>query len=176
MAPTAVLLTSCGPDETAGLKELVERWHPLVVASAEGVERIKELCPLRDSHPLGVGAGGKGWFDVKPIPLAGRGFAPMGYQLAWAGKTVLFSGRIPLKINQESGEKLISDLTSGQGDVRGYFASITELARLKPDLWLPAIPTDGQNANLYDSDWERTIEDHLFVIKMILQVHDRRAS
>ena len=57
-----------------------------------------------------------------------------------------------------------------------YFASITQVAHLQPDLWLPAIPTDGQNANLYDSDWERTIEDHLLVIKLILASSRRRSS
>ncbi len=168
-APTGVLLTSCGPHETAGLDELVKKWHPTVVTSPEGVERFKELCPSGTDLLSSSELAGKGWFEVKPIPLQGRGFAPLAYEVAWAGKTVLFSGRVPVKINQESGEKLIADLTSGQGDVRAYLASITRLARLKPGVWLPAIPTDGQNANLYDSDWDREIEDHLLVIKMILE-------
>ncbi len=100
----------------------------------------------------------------------------MGYQVAWAGKTVLFSGRIPLKINQESGEQLTADLTNGRGNVRAYFASITHLASLRPGMWLPAIPTDGQNANLYDGDWDRTIEDQLLVIKLILESSKRTSS
>ena len=176
VAPTAVLLTSCGPANTAGLKELIEQWHALIVASPEGVPTIKELCPAGTLVLSTSELSGKGWFEVKAIPLAGRGFAPVGYQVAWAGKTVLFSGRIPVKINQESGQNLFSDLTNGQGDVRAYFASITHLASLKPDVWLPAIPTDGQNANLYDSDWGRTIEDHLRVIKLILESSTKISS
>jgi glyoxylase-like metal-dependent hydrolase (beta-lactamase superfamily II) len=175
VAPTAVLLTSCGSDETAGLKELVERWHPLVVASPEGIESIKESCPSGTVIAPTSELPGKGWFTVKPIPLQGRGVAPQGYLLEWAGKTVLLSGRIPLQINQVGAERLISDLTNGRGDMRAYFDSIMELARFKPDLWLPAIPTDGQNANLYDSDWDRTIGDHLLVIKLIL-INSRRSS
>jgi glyoxylase-like metal-dependent hydrolase (beta-lactamase superfamily II) len=176
VGPTAVLLTSCDPDETAGLKELIERWHPLVVASKESIESIKELCPAGTVILPTSELPAKGWFEVTPIPLQGRGFAPLSYMIAWAGKTVLFSGRIPLKINQVSGEKLIFDLTKGKGDVRGYFASITHLSSLKPDLWLPAIPTDGQNANLYDSDWERTMDDHLLIIKLILKSSMRSSS
>jgi glyoxylase-like metal-dependent hydrolase (beta-lactamase superfamily II) len=176
MAPTAVLLTSCGPDETAGLKELLDQWHSLVVASPDGVENIKELCPAGTVILPTSELSAKDWFKVTPIPLQGRGFAAVGYEITWAGKNVLLSGHIPLKINQMSAEKLIFDLTNGNGSVRGYFASITYLGSLKPDLWLPAIPTDGQNANLYDSDWERTIDDHLLIIKLILKSSARSSS
>ncbi len=176
VAPTAVLLTACGPAETAGLKALVEKWHPLVVASAAGIEHVKELCPPGTTLIPASDLPAQGWFDVKPIALQGRGLGPAAYALAWAGRTVLFSGRLPVKINQVSAETLIFDLTRGNGDVRGYFAAINELGRLKPDIWLPAVPTDGQNANLYDSDWERIINDHLLVIKWIIDNSRRPAQ
>ncbi len=62
VAPTGVLLTSCGPDETAGLKELVEKWHPLVVASPEGAQASRNCVPpgqsssRRQSCPTRVGS------------------------------------------------------------------------------------------------------------------------
>jgi hypothetical protein len=176
VAPTGILLTSCGPAETSGLNELIEKWHPLVVVSPEGLEHIADLCVPGTAVLPAPELPAKGWFDVKPIPLTGRGLAPSGYKLTWAGKTVLFAGRIPVKINQESAQKLAYDLTNGQGNVRGYFASITDLGRLKPDVWLPSVPEDGQNANLYDSDWQRTIEEHLLVIRLILERSTRDST
>src|SRR5262249_11298501 len=46
VAPTAVLLTACGPDETAGLEELVREWHVQVVAAPAGLPKIARSCPL----------------------------------------------------------------------------------------------------------------------------------
>jgi len=174
VAPTAVLLTSCSADETAGLNELIEKCHTQVVASPAGFERLNESCPPGTVFLSAAELSAKGWFSVTPTPLRGRGLAPIAYQVPWAGKTVLFSGRIPAKINQQSGERLISDLTNSTGDIRGYFGSITQLHSLKPNLWLPAIPTDGQNANLYDGEWERAIEGNLIVIKLILSNSQKR--
>jgi hypothetical protein len=168
IAPTAVLLTSCGPDGTAGLLELVQKWHTQVVASPTGVESLRDSCPPGTVVLSALELPGKGWFSVSPIPLRGLGFAPIAYELTWGGKTALFSGRIPRKINHQSGEALIADLTNASGDMRDYFASLTQLQGVKPNLWLPAIPTDCQNANLYESDWERVVEDNLLVMKVIL--------
>jgi glyoxylase-like metal-dependent hydrolase (beta-lactamase superfamily II) len=168
VAPTAVLLTSCDTEARAGLAELVSKCHTQVVASSEGLESLKESCPASTVILSATDLGGKGWFPVTPIPLRGRGLASIAYQLTWAGKTVLFCGGIPVKINHDSGERLISDLTTTKGDIRDYFASLTRLHNLRPDIWLPANPIDGQNANLYDNDWEHMIEDNLLVIKTIL--------
>jgi hypothetical protein len=117
----------------------------------------------------------KGWFPVAAIPLDGRGRDPIAYRLTWAGKAVLFSGRIPVELSQDAGTKLIADLTRPPGDIRGYFTSLTRLHReAPPDLWLPAIPTHGQNANLYDGHWTRVIEDNLLVVRTILADPRRR--
>jgi len=168
VAPTAVLLTACGAGETAGLKELVEKCHTQVVASAEGLESLKASYPAGTIVLSADELPGKSWFPVKPIPLGGRGSAPVGYQVEWAGKTVLFSGRIPVKINQKSGQALIADLANSRDDLRDYFASLNRLLPLKPDLWLPATPIDDQNANLYDTDWPRAITENLIVIRLII--------
>jgi glyoxylase-like metal-dependent hydrolase (beta-lactamase superfamily II) len=168
MAPSAILLTSCGASDTAGLEELIAKCHTQVVASATGLESLRTTCPSPMSVLPPAELARAGWFSVEPMPLQGRGVAPIAYQVRWAGKSVLFSGRMPVKINQQSGEKLVFDLTNPPGDVRGYFSSMMQLHGLKPDLWLPATPIDDQNANLYDSDWERAIEDNLIVIRLIL--------
>jgi glyoxylase-like metal-dependent hydrolase (beta-lactamase superfamily II) len=171
VAPTAVLLTSCGSNEIAGLKELIEKCNIRVVASPAGLENLKESCPVGTLVLSAAELPGEGWFSVSTIPLRRRDSAPIAYRLTWGGKTILFSGRIPLRINQESRETLISDLTNSREDIRDYFVSLSQLSGVKPDLWLPSIATDGQNANLYESDWERVIEDNLIVIKFIINNH-----
>lgn len=175
VAATAVFLTSCHPATISGLAELIQKWHPQVVADPGNFER------LTASYPSGIvlvsawDLPERGWFPVRPISLKGRGEEAIAYQLSWAGKTVLFSGRIPVKINHDAHERLVMDLTTPKGDLRGYFASITRLQNAYPDLWLPANPVDGQNANLYDNDWVRTIEDNLYVIKSLLSAgHNRQ--
>ncbi|MGO9464395.1 MAG: MBL fold metallo-hydrolase [Isosphaeraceae bacterium] len=168
VAPTAVLLTSCGPQATAGLKQLVETWHSQVVASPVDFEKLREVCPAATIMVSAWELSDRGWFSVSPISLLGRGEEAIAYQLPWRGRTVLFSGRIPVKANHDAQERLVADLVSPRGDLRAYFSSMTRLQSLHPDLWLPTNPADGQNANLYDKDWERTIEDNLYVIKLII--------
>jgi hypothetical protein len=166
--PAAVLLTSCGPGATAGLSELVEKCRIAVVASTDGVELLREsLAPGTTIIPAEE-LPEKGWFPVISISLRGLGIAPAAYELTWRGKKVLFTGEIPRLVTQETGQRLIRDLTGESGDIRGYVASLGELRVRKPDLWLPAIPIDDQNANLYDADWEHVFENNLMVINVIL--------
>ena len=163
-----VLLTSCGGDEAAGLKELVEKGQAQVVASSSAIDRLKESCPPGTVILAAEELGQKGWFPVTTIPLGGRGVAPIAYHLSWAGKTVLVSGKIPVWLNHDSQEKLIAELTKSKDNLRRYFLSITELDKLKPNLWLPANSVHGQNANLYDGEWKQLIENNLICIKYII--------
>jgi hypothetical protein len=166
--PTAVLLTSCGKAATAGLSELIEKCHTNVVASTDGIERLGESLPPGTTIIPAEELPEKGWFPVISISLRGLGVAPAAYELTWSGKKVLFSGEIPLLVTQESGQRLIRELSGASGDIRGYFASLGELRVRKPDLWLPAIPINDQNANLYGADWTHVIEDNLVLINFIL--------
>ncbi len=172
--PAAVLLTSCGRSATAGLNELVEQCRAAVVASYDGVERLRESFPPGTTIIPAEELPAKGWFPVVSIPLRGIGFAPAAYELRWSEKTVLFTGRIPLLVTQETGQRLIGDLTTSGGDVRGYSASIDDLRTRKPDLWLPAIPVNDQNANLYDFDWQRVMEDNTLLVNVILSSDRKR--
>jgi glyoxylase-like metal-dependent hydrolase (beta-lactamase superfamily II) len=172
--PKAVLLTACDKATTAGLKEIVEKCASVVVASTEGIDTLKASLPAATTFIQLEDLPGKSWFPVVAIPLRARGIAPAAYELSWDGKKVLCSGRIPLVITQETGKKLIEDLTSAGGDVRGYAASIFELRERKPDLWLPATPTNDQNANLYEREWAVIIEDNLSVINFIVSTGEKR--
>jgi glyoxylase-like metal-dependent hydrolase (beta-lactamase superfamily II) len=163
--PTAVLLTSSGAAETAGLRELVEKCHCQVVAPPAGLRALEGSCPAGTTVLSAEELPRRGWFEVTPIPLRGRGLAPIAYRLPWAGKTVLFSGRIPIKVNHEAGVALFSDFSRSRGDVREYLATLIELGGLRPDLWLPAIPSDGQNANLYENQWTKVLSDNFRAIE-----------
>jgi glyoxylase-like metal-dependent hydrolase (beta-lactamase superfamily II) len=168
-APAAVLLTACGPRETAGLKELVETWHLRVLAASAGVPGIRASCPPGTDILPAEELAASGWFPVATIPLGGRGVAPIAYRITLGDKSILFSGRIPVRLSQEVGERLIADLLDPSGDVRDYLASLSRLHQAgSSDFWLPAIPTHGQNANLYDHQWIRDIEDNLLILRSIL--------
>jgi hypothetical protein len=166
--PTGVLLTACGTEETAGLLELVAKCHPQIFAAPAGIGRLGESLPAGTVILPATALPGKGWFIVEPIEVGGRGQAPIAYRVNWTGKTALFSGRIPPKINQESGQRLIADLTHSPADLRAYFQSMTRLLAVNPDLWLPAMPVDGQNANLNQGDWQHEIEENLKIIRFII--------
>ena len=138
------------------------------MASSDGFQSLKDSCPPETIFVPYEELPEKGWFPVVPVSLRGRGFAPAGYQLNWAGKTVLFSGRIPPVVTQETGQKLIRELTSSAGNVGDYFTTLTELRDRKPNLWLPAFPIDDQNANIYDGEWQRVIDDNLRVVQFVV--------
>ena len=55
----------------------------------QGVIRPETISIPSDELP------GKGWFEVVLTPLERPGIAPVAYQVPWAGKKVLFSGRVP---------------------------------------------------------------------------------
>jgi metallo-beta-lactamase class B len=170
VAPTAVLLTSCGAEATAGLRELVEKCHCQVVAPAAALRRIRESCPDGTLVLPAEELPEQGWFRATSIPLRGRGLAPIAYRLPWAGKTVLISGRIPIKVNHEAGVRLFSDFSGSNGDVRDYLGSLIQLRGLGPDLWLTALPSDGQNANLYDDQWEQIVDNNWNIINKNINI------
>ncbi len=166
--PTAVLLTSGGPDVRPGLKEIVEQCRAQVVAAPAALDSLKDSCPAGTVLLSAAELPGRGWFTVTPIPLGRRGVAPMAYRVEWAGKSVLFSGRLPLKITPRTVAELAADVGESRTDWRDYVASLSDIRGIKPDLWLPATPVDGQNANLYGREWQRVIDENIDVAKFIL--------
>jgi glyoxylase-like metal-dependent hydrolase (beta-lactamase superfamily II) len=156
--PVAVLLTSGNPQATAGVVELVRQHHCAVVAPPTACLAIKKACPAGTRVLSAEELPGKGWFRVSSIPLRGRGVAPLAYLVRWGDKDVLFSGAVPVKLNQASRQALSLDFSEGRGNVDDYRASLRRLDEVNPDLWMPAYPTDGQNAHLYDSDWETILD------------------
>lgn len=164
-APAAVLLTSVG-QETAGLEELVATWNPQVVAARAGVEAVRRACPAGTAVLAAEDLPRRNWFPVTPLPLKGRGLARVAYAVPWTGKTVLFSGKLPVRLDSEDGMKRFSEFLNGRGSVADYLDSLAALEPLNPDLWLPAIPAHGQNAHLDGQDWRKLVEDNRAGIKI----------
>ncbi len=167
--PTAILLTACGELETAGLKELIERSGAQVVASPAGVARIRQMCPPETVVLSADELPEKGWFPVTPIPLGGRGEAPVAYQVTWAGKTVLFAGAVPSAIDANPLNELLADLAKSRQQALAYNAAMQRLAKLQPDRWLPTVPYHGRNANLYGREWSEIVEKNQRAAEFVLQ-------
>jgi metallo-beta-lactamase class B len=165
--PTAVLLTSADRGATAGLSALVKESGCQVVAPGGARDRVRQLCPAETRILSADDLAKNEWFTVQVIPLQGRGTAPVAYQVSWAGKTVLLSGRIPVKSSYATFEQLVRVVKQPGGSVEQYAQSLDRLARLKPNLWLPAVPVHGQNANLYDDDWYRVLAQNRQLMQMI---------
>jgi glyoxylase-like metal-dependent hydrolase (beta-lactamase superfamily II) len=159
--PTAVLLASGDPEATAGLPELVRVTGCQVIVSAAGLPALKEACPPHTRFLAADRLAAAGWFPVRVVALQGRGLAPVAYLVDWQHKAVLVSGRVPMPTAPESGpeegDALRKALTAPGGDAVRYRQTLATLRGLRPDLWLPAVPVDGQNANLYDGAWERVL-------------------
>lgn len=158
---TVVLLTACEPEAMAGLGELAGQGRLAIVAPAPGVAMIKQRSPAGTTIISADELVAEDRLPIEAIPLDGRGFSPVAYELKWRGKRVLFSGAIVTLFNQDAGAKLIADLERPGGNLRRYAGSLARLRSLKPNLWLPSQPIDGQNANVYDDGWERIIDENI---------------
>jgi glyoxylase-like metal-dependent hydrolase (beta-lactamase superfamily II) len=153
---TAVLLTSADKETTAGLETLVRRTGCKVVAPRAGYDAVARLVPTGTEILSEEDVKSRNWLDLHPIPLAGRGLAPVAYLLRHADRKVLLPGRIPTKPSVPALDRLMDEVRDRDGSA-AYLRSLDELAKLKPDLWLPAVPVEGQNANLYDGDWAKVL-------------------
>ena len=155
--PTAVLLTSCGPKETAGLKSLFDAHHPRVVADQGHARVIEAIC---GAGAVVVPAGElahQAWFDVTAIPLPAGGPAAVAYQVRLGGKAVLFGGTVPVQTREETVAATLASISKSKAATLDFLIAVYRLGDLKPDLWLPAVAVDGQNANLYDREWRDLI-------------------
>jgi glyoxylase-like metal-dependent hydrolase (beta-lactamase superfamily II) len=165
--PAAVLLTAAGGEATAGLAPLVRDSSCTVVAPEGGLEAVRRRCPPGTRLAAAEELGNSGWFEVRVLPLEGTGVAAVAYQVRWAGKTVLVSGRIPVKLTDATPERLLGAVTGPGGSADQYRATLGRLAEAKPDLWLSAVPVHGQNAFLYDDDWSRLLGQHRQLLRMV---------
>jgi glyoxylase-like metal-dependent hydrolase (beta-lactamase superfamily II) len=157
--PASLLLAWTELPPGDGLREIVMEARSQVVVPRASLETLRRRYP--DALLVAADAGtAPGGIPVTPIPLPGRNESPAAYLLPWAGKSVLLTGRVPASSTAPDLKALVDDLVAGRGDAVDLLQSLGRLEALKPDLWLPAVPVNGQNANLYGDDWKRLIRDN----------------
>ena len=158
--PSAVLLTSIDPANTGGLRSIVDRWGCAVVAGASQVASAPSANVVRADALVPIGLG-----SIVAIPLRGAD-SPVAYIFEDGGKTAVASGRMPVKFDEEAMAKLA--LISREAAVDAL-ANTESLSAVEPNLWLPAHPWHGQNANVYDRGWSDVIASNYRVRYLQLQ-------
>jgi hydroxyacylglutathione hydrolase len=149
----AVALTSHAPAATSGLHGVVDRYKCKVIGTPAAARVLRPAFPadalLTDPKAI----------DATAIPVAGRGHAPVCYQLRVDGKTVLISGTAVPEVQGASFPAAHKAIAEDEGFVPlEYQRSLLALRRVKPDVWLPANPALGRNANLYGTEWSSVLD------------------
>jgi glyoxylase-like metal-dependent hydrolase (beta-lactamase superfamily II) len=166
MEPTIVLLTSSAEDYRSGLASLQDA--PVVVASERALDTLATAGIDRVQSEASLA--GLFTFAIESIALPLPPDESLGYIFSVGTKQVLVTPAVPRNIsiawtNRHSGKATISPLqpqTSALAEAlqasvtfgNGYEQSVRQLQHLSPDIWLPAVPLSGQNANLYGDRWK----------------------
>ncbi len=165
---SGILLTSLAAEQTAGLRALLARSKPALIAPDDLVPRLRDAIPagaeILASSQLALRFG----IHAKTIALAKLGTPCWAYSFDWGGKRVLCTGAFLTKVNQAAAADLAQRLGRQKDRIQDFFLALQRLHDTQPDLWLPSHPVHAQNANLYSLDWERVIEDNLKVLTSMI--------
>ena len=129
----------------------------LVAGSASGLDLIKACCPGGTVVIPADDLAKRGWLNLISIPLRGPDSTSTAYLITWSGKPVLVSGRIPFRVTSQTWSERFPQISRSRAAAADFLNSVSRLESSRPALWLPAVPTDGRNANLYGSDWDEII-------------------
>jgi hypothetical protein len=77
----------------------------------------------------------------------------MAYLIRWEGKSVLLSGRFPMTPSRTASKETLREMALSLGTAGEFRDALDRLRDVNPDLWLPAVPVNGQNANLDVGEW-----------------------
>jgi glyoxylase-like metal-dependent hydrolase (beta-lactamase superfamily II) len=154
---TAVLLTSCADAAISGLPSLVAATGCAVVGSPRALEIVGALCGDGAVFRSGQELESSGWLGVKTLPLADIHPAAIAYLIQWGDQLVLASGRIPHQGSTVEREAIRVAFDGRSAE--DYWKSLVQLANEQPNLWLPAKPLNGRNANLYANEWRNILAD-----------------
>lgn len=125
----AVVLTEATTETCAAVPDLMVHTDCKVIASRSDQALVRGIAPDAIVIPAETAVSEYPWLPVQPLSVSGFAGTRTAYRMEWAGKRVLLSGRIPAR-------------------------TLGRVAELQPELWLPARPVHGQNANLYGNDWQ----------------------
>jgi glyoxylase-like metal-dependent hydrolase (beta-lactamase superfamily II) len=165
--PALVVLTSTDKAATSGLAGVIKSTGCMVAAPAAGLEALRRSCPRETKFLPERELEKSGWLDVQTLSIRGRGTPSVAYQVRWAGKTVLFSGRVSLKTGRAAMAELSRISRDPRASLADYLKSLDSLAMIRPALWLPAVPVHGQNARVYDDEWDRILDEHRGLVRLL---------
>ena len=155
--PTAVLLTACSEREISGLKKLVEDTQASVYVAEADMELIRSLCPSGTAVLSTKDLDKSQLPAVTPVELGRSGTTLIAYVMESSGKTILISSTIPTGGNRTMVGELISRSGESSLTPSDFVNVLRQLLQIGPDLWLPAVTVNGQNANLYDEEWKSVL-------------------
>lgn len=145
----AIVLTRADSESVRGLSTLIKRTNCRIIAGQSNRELIRSLNPDAVVLTPETAATEFDWLSLQPIAVDGFDRTRMVYEIVWEGKRVLLTGQVPLKLTREAAQ----DLRDASFRPRDFEPSLIQIRQVQPDLWLPGSPVNGQNANLYGSEW-----------------------
>ncbi|MFO0908684.1 MAG: MBL fold metallo-hydrolase [Isosphaeraceae bacterium] len=156
-----VLLTSTSPTHSSGVEELTRAGLPLIVAPSAGLDELRSRCG--DGARL-VAARKASEIEFAPFRLNAFGYRAGGeplaaYQVEVAGKRALFTAGGLVQFDRTTVEEWQAMFKSSRERAVDFLSAVQKLEALDPpDLWLPARPSEGQNAYLYDHAWSELVQ------------------
>jgi hypothetical protein len=162
---SAVLMTSADPANTGGLRAVTDHWHCPIVAARTAHEAIRLACsnPVTLMTPDEVHQFDE--FKPQVLSLGDRG--DIAYVFHLQGRRVLVSGNFPSTLSRSSVADVNKLIRSLGGDMSKHADTLREFRDIQPNLWLPAKPLNGQNANLYDTQWDDCLFRNLQLLQSI---------
>jgi len=156
--PSTVLLTSASPVQTAGLGDILANCQSTIAAPAAVRGTIAKVCKSGTQIVSDEEMAAKNWSDKMIRPLLVDGLNFNFYLLKFGDKTILFTDCIPVKPMPGAAKRPELARKLAQADKEQIREMLVPLRELGPDLWLPAVPTDGQNANLNVGEWNDILD------------------
>jgi metallo-beta-lactamase class B len=166
--PDEVLLTLAEENAWSGLPSLPS--NPQVVAHPELLEVLRSRGIENLSTPGELAA--REGLEMEPLELNGS----LAFAFTLGGKRILASPNVPRNLTlvwknrltgmtskgalQPQTDELRDSLAADPALAAGYRDDLKKLGGIEPDLWLPAIPMSGQNANVYDDRWKVILEEN----------------
>jgi metallo-beta-lactamase class B len=171
---TAVLLTSCRPDNIVGLRQLLEVTGCRVVTSPVGgvaLTRDFANAPISTTDDLeGIDLPG-----LEAIATPGRDETAVAYHFQVGGDDVLVTGELPMESSDAEVRQLLVDRVMQTWDLPALETSLATLRQLNPKLWLSARPLYGRNANLYANEWSNLLVSQARLLRRIWSASSPRA-
>lgn len=155
--PAAILLTGCDEKLSSGVPGIVASGSTVVVGSKEAAERYRAVCPESAMVLATEELARKRSFNVDAIRLQGATGPEVAYAITVDGNTALFTGHVPANSDDESLVNLDAALSTSREARIEHIYAIHALEKQKPDLWLPAVPAQAQNAHVRENEWKALI-------------------